>query len=226
MSTVVEYLVQYGDVIGYAAVGFLALVTLGVIQLVRRRRDLKRARTAVRLVTYSICEPRQGPVAVTGAYHESGEERWIACRAQRVSLEGAVEVMRGTSARWRGGSRTYALRDGDTVIAIGVMSKLDGGSWRLVASPEEPGVQLYAVTPAPAPAPLWPWRAPLILVMAAGIAFGAMYEVGHMLVDKPACGDVLSLQIAAALPLVRDEALAKLRQCPQAALARPTNDQL
>ena len=215
MTTVTEYLIQYGDVIGYAAVGVLALITLGIVQLIRRRRDLERARVAVRLVTYSICEPRQGPVAVTGTYRESTSERWIECKAQHVTLEGGVDIVRGTRATWHGGARTYALRDGDVVIAIGVMSRLQGVTWRLVPSPEEAGVQLYAVTPAPAPAPLWPWRAPLILAMAGGIYFFSMYKVGELLVDtKPACADALRLQIAAAMPLVRNDALAKLHECP------------
>jgi hypothetical protein len=215
--TVVDTLVRYGDVIGYAVVGVIALIALGVIQLIRRRRDVGRARVAVRLVTYSICEPRQGPVAVTGTYHESPRERWIDCRGQRVSLEGGIDVVRGTRASWQRGTRTYALRDGDSVYAIGVMSRIQGSEWRLVPSPEEAGVQLYAVTPAPAPAPLWPWRAPLILALAGGIAFFGLSKVGEVLVDKPACVDPLRLQIAAALPLVRDDALAKLRQCPSGA---------
>lgn len=214
MAPVVDYLVQYGDVIGYAIVGVLALVALGVIQLIRRRRDLERARVAVRLVTYSICEPRQGPVAVTGTFRESARERWLECKGQRVSLEAGIDVVRGTRALWHRGTRTYALRDGDIVIAIGVMSRLDGSHWRLVPSPEEVGVQLYAATPQPAPAPLWPWRAPLILAMAGGIAFFGLTKVGEVLVDKPACVDPLRLQIAAAMPIVRDDALAKLRQCP------------
>lgn len=214
MAALADYLIQYGDVIGYAVVGLFALIVLGIVQLIRRRRDLERARVAVRLVTYSICEPRQGPVAVTGTYRESLSDRWIECKAQRVSLEGGVDVVRGTRARWQRGTRAYSLRDGDIVIAIGVMSRMDGSTWRLVPSPEESGVQLYAVTPTSAPAPLWPWRAPLVLAMAGGLAFFGLYKLGEVLVDKPACADALRLQIAAAMPLVRDDALAKLRQCP------------
>jgi hypothetical protein len=214
VATLADYLIQYGDVIGYALVGVIALIALGIIQLIRRRRDLQRARMAVRLVTYSICEPRQGPVAVTGAYRESLRERWLECKAQRISLEGGIDVVRGTRARWQHGKRTYALRDGDVVIAIGVMSRIQGATWRLVSSPDEAGVQLYAVTPIPAPAPLWPWRAPLILAMAGGITFFSLSKVGEVLVDESGCADELRLQIAAAMPLVRDDALAMLRQCP------------
>jgi hypothetical protein len=213
VETLADYLIQYGDVIGYAVVGLIALLALGVIQLIRRRRDLERARVAVRLVTYSICEPRQGPVAVTGTYRETMSERWIECRAQHVSLEGGVDVVRGTAARWHGRARAYSLRDGDAVIAIGVMSRIDGSTWRLVPSPDETGVQLYAVSPRPAPAPLWPWRAPLILAMTGGIAFFGLYKTGEFLVDQRACADELRLQIAAAMPLVREDALAKLHQC-------------
>ncbi len=214
MATLVDTLIEYGDVIGYAIVGAIALIALGIVQLIRRRRDLKRARVAVRLVTYSICEPRQGPVAVTGTYRESKSQRWIECKAQRVSLEGGIDVVRGTRARWQRGTRTYTLRDGDVVIAIGVMSRVQSATWRLVPSPDEAGVQLYATTPTTAPAPLFPWRAPLILAMAGGIAFLGLYKLGEVLVEKPGCAERLRLQIAAALPLVRDDALDKLRQCP------------
>src|SRR5258708_2050304 len=70
-SMISDYLVQYGDVIAYALVGALALIGLGVIQLLRRRRDVKRARIAVRLASYSISEPRQGPIAVSGSYWQN-----------------------------------------------------------------------------------------------------------------------------------------------------------
>jgi hypothetical protein len=212
--TATEYLVEYGEAIGYALVGLLALIVLGVVQLIRRRRDLERARVAVRLVTYSICEPREGPVAVTGTYRESPRERWIECKAQRVSLADGVDVVRGTRAHWHRGTRTYALRDGDVVIAIGVMSRIDRASWRIVPSPGEAGVQLYAVAPMPAPAPLWPWRAPLVLAMAGGVAFFGLAKLGELVVEQATCAEPLPLQIAAALPLVRDDALAKLQQCP------------
>jgi hypothetical protein len=185
---------------------------------------VKRARLAVRLVSYSICEPRQGPVAVTGTYRESQTERWIACKAERVALEDGVTVVRGTRARWQRGTRTYALRDGDAVIAIGVMSRTQGPNWRIVPSPGEAGVQLYAVTPRPTPAPLWPWRAPLILAMAGGVAFFGLYKAGELLVDNPTCAERLGLQIAAAMPLVREAALAKLEQCASPSPAGPGNN--
>jgi hypothetical protein len=213
MATVTAYLVEYGEVIGYVVVGVIALIVLAVFQLIRRRRDLDRARTAVRLVTYSICEPRQGPVAVTGTYRETARERSIECKLQRVTIEGGIDVVRGTRAQWHRGTRTYGLRDGDVVIAIGVMTRIQGTSWRIVASPDESGVQLYAVTPAPAPAPLWPWRAPLVLAIVGGLTFFGLSKLGEVLVEQSACGQPLPLQIAAAMPLARDNALSKLHQC-------------
>lgn len=212
-----EYLLQYGEVIGYVAVGVIALIALGLIQVIRRRRDLERARVAVRLVTYSIAEPRVGPIAVKGKYRQADSERWLDCRGQRVVLASAVEVVRGTSARWQGGQRTYSVKQGDEAIAIGVMSRT-GDGWQLVTSPGEAGIQLYAAEPRPAPAPLLPWRAPLILALCGGIAYGALYETGSLLADvsaKDACSadSTLRLQIAAALPGSRDLALGKLDRC-------------
>jgi hypothetical protein len=216
-----EYLVQYGEVIGYVAVGVIALLGLGIVQLMRRRGDVKRARIAVRLVTYSISEPRPGPIAVTGSYRESQGARSMECKGQRVVLEGPIEVVRGTRARWQGGVRTYSVRDGEVVIALGVMSRAADG-WRLVASPGEDGIQVYAAEPAPAPPPLFPWRAPLILAVCGGIAFGALYQTGKLLVDVPRGADGCSessrlrLEIAAATPVVRDEALTRLAMCGSA----------
>src|SRR5439155_1517102 len=112
-----------------------------------------------------------------------------------------LDVVRGTRARWKTGTRTYSVRDGDAVIAIGVMSKTADG-WRLVASPGEAGAQVFARTPRPAPPPLWPWRAPLILAVSAGLGFGALYGAGVLLLDTPPCAEhsVLRFQIASALP--------------------------
>jgi len=84
-----------------------------------------------------------------------------------------------------------------------------------VPSRGEAGIQLFAREPRPAPRPLWPWRAPLILAVCGGIAFGGLYQIGTLVVDTHDCteGAQSQLQLASALPLVRDEALAKLARC-------------
>ncbi|MGE5182683.1 MAG: hypothetical protein ACM31C_11500 [Acidobacteriota bacterium] len=210
-----KLLVDNGDVISYALAGVLAVVGLVVVQLVRRRRDLRKARDAVRLVTYSIAEPRPGPVAVKEVWRAGGEPR-IECGGERVFIEGEPDVQRGTRARWARGVRTYAVREGEAVIAIGVMAKRGDHEWSFAASPGEAGVQMFAVTPRPAPAPLLPWRAPLVLAITGAVAFLGLYGAGTLVVDVPHdCSDtsVLRLQISSALPLVRDEALAALARC-------------
>lgn len=55
----------------------------------------------------------------------------------------------------------------------------------------------------------------LWIIVCGGIAFGGLYELGTVLVDTRDCDDaaVLRLQISAALPLVRDEALTRLGRC-------------
>jgi hypothetical protein len=214
-----EYLIEYGEIIGYALAGVIGLVGLLIIQLLRRRSDLKKARVAVRLASYSIVAPRPGPIAVKGVFHQTADERWLSCHGQRVELSGAIEVVRGTRARWQGGTRMYSLKEGEDTIAIGVMSRAGDGGWRLVSSPGEAGIQLYAAEPRPAPAPLFPWRAPLILAVCGGLGFGALYGAGTFLVDVPradACSEtsVQRLQFASALPLVRADALDKLAHCP------------
>jgi hypothetical protein len=208
-------LVDHGDVIGYALPGVLAIIGLIIIQLVRRRRDVRKARDAVRLVTYSIAEPRPGPVAVQGVWRESPYRR-IDCGVHRVTITRNADIQRGTRGRWKDGVRSYTVREGDPVIAIGVMSKQTANDWSLAASPGEDGVQVYAVTPRPAPKPLWPWRAPLIFAICGGIAFGGLYGAGTALVDVGRdCGDtaVLRLEIGSALPIVRDDALTRLAGC-------------
>jgi hypothetical protein len=188
----------------------------------RRRSDVKKARIAVRLVTYSISEPRPGPIAVTGTYHQSASEVWLQCKGHRVDIPlEQIEVVRGTRGRWIRGARTYSVQHGDVVIALGLMSR--GGNptaWHLAPSPGEDGVQVYAVDPAPAPPPLFPWRAPLIFAICGGIAFFGLYQLGALLIDLPrgaeGCAESskLRLRIGAATPLVRDEALRRLTTCP------------
>jgi hypothetical protein len=217
-----EYLVTYGEVIGYAAAGVLGLIGLGIIQLMRRRSDVKRARVAVRLVTYSISEPRPGPIAVTGTYHQTPAGVWLQCKSHRVDISRElIAVACGTRGRWLRGARTYSVREGDVVIALGVMSRgANTTTWSLAPSPGEDGVQVYAVDPAPSPPPLFPWRAPLILAICGGIAFFALYQTGSFLVDVPrgaeGCSDSskMRLRFAAALPLVREDALRRLHTCP------------
>ncbi len=206
-----EQLVQNGVAIAYGLVGALALIGLLVVQLFRRRGDVKKAREAYRLASLSVNPLRAGPIAVTGTYRATSNE--LECSGQRVALDGELQVVAGTRARWKAGARTYMLRDRDPVIAIGVMSK-QGADWHLAASPAEPGVQLFAAKPRPAPRPLLPWRAPLILAVCGGVAFGALYGVGSYLVDTHCTADTRwRLEVSAALPLVRDRALAELARC-------------
>jgi len=212
-----DYLVQYGEIIGYVLAGVVALLGLLIVQLFRRRGDLKKARIAVRLASYSISTPRVGPIAVKGKYREAQDQRWIDVGVERVDLDGEVEVQRGTGARWAKGTRTYQVKTGDEVIAIGIMSKSATG-WRLVTSPGEAGIQVLAVEPRPAPPPLLPWRAPLILAVWGAIGFFGLSAVGSLLADVPrddSCGDssVLRLQIASAMPQAREDALGKLARC-------------
>jgi hypothetical protein len=224
------FLVEHGAVIAYVLVGVIAFIGLVVIQLIRRRRDVKRARLAVRLASHSISEPRPGPIAVTGTYRTSRTERWLECNGQRVALDSELAVVRGTRAHWKHGARTYVVRDGDQVIAIGVMSRRDAGNdaavgWRLIASAGEPGIQFFALKPRPAPPPLWPWRAPMFLAVCGAIAYFGLYGIGGLLLDVPKAPDqtqcterLLRFAVASALPEVRDQALVKYRaeleRCP------------
>ena len=212
-----QLLVDHGEVISYALTGLLALLMLGVIQLRRRSRDVKKAREAVRLVKYSLAEPRVGPVAVQGTYHDKPEPR-IDRDGHRILIDGAPDVQRGTRATWKGGARTYGLREGDRAIAIGVMSKRgeSGNEWTMKASPNEAGVQLYAAEPRPAPPPLFPWRALVFLAVCGAISFGGLYGIGTQVMNVGASCDeaaVTRLQIASALPLVRADALDALARC-------------
>jgi hypothetical protein len=208
-----EQLVANGVAIGYGLVGVLALLGLLIVQLLRRRADVKKAREAHRLASLSVQPLRAGPIAVTGKYRSSNDERWLECSGQRVVIDAPPHVVAGTRARWRAGTRTYMLRDRDDVIAIGVMA-MQGTDWHIATSPGEPGVQLFAARPRPAPPPLFPWRAPLILALCGGIAFGALYGTGSYLVDTKCTADTRwRLEVSAALPLVRDQALAGLTRC-------------
>jgi hypothetical protein len=205
-------LIDNGAVIAWALVGLVALLGLGFIQLLRRRSDLKRARIAVRLASYSITKPRLGPIAIAGRIRD----RTIDCTGQLVALDGTLDIVCGSRARWRQGTRRYTVRDGDEVYAIGIMSKGDDDGWRLKASAGESGVQVFAVKPTAAPKPLLPWRAPLILAVWGAIGYFGLYGIGTLLLDVPAASACLDnsrlrFELATALPEVRDEALARYR---------------
>jgi hypothetical protein len=210
-----DQLVENGAAIAWGLVGVIALIGLGLIQLLRRRGDVKRARVAVRLASYSISDPRLGPIAVSGKYREASGDRWIDCKGQRITFDGQLEVVAGTRARWQRGTRSYALRNGDDVISIGVMSK-PGDAWQLRASPGESGVQIFAVKPRPAPPPLFPWRAPLSLAVCGAVAYFGLYGIGTVLVDVSAedtclASSLVRFEIATALPEVRDQAVIRYR---------------
>jgi hypothetical protein len=210
-------LVDNGEIISYALSGLLALLMLGVIQLRRRSRDVRKAREAVRLTTWSLAEPRVGPVAVQGTYHDKPEPR-IDRDGHRIFIEGTPDVQAGTRATWKAGVRTYALRDGDRTNAIGVMAKKgeSGNEWTMKASPNEAGVQLYAAEPKPAPPPLFPWRALVFFAICGAISFLGLYGIGTQVMNVGASCDesaVTRLQIASAMPLVRPDALAALARC-------------
>ncbi len=219
-----EVLIENGEVIGYALVGAIALIGLVIVQLVRRSGDVKRARAATHLASLSLSDPRPGPIAVTGALHETPTERWLDCGGQRIVLEGELNVVTGTRARWRNGTRTYTVRERDTIIAIGRMSKSEAGGWRLIRSAGEDGeagILVYATKPRPAPRPLFPWRAPLYFVICGGLGFGALYGIGTVLVDVPRSLDAkpcsedarFRFELATAIPVVREQALIELAHC-------------
>ncbi|HTL37740.1 MAG TPA: hypothetical protein VL326_31630 [Kofleriaceae bacterium] len=212
-----QVVVDNGEVIAYALAGVVALIGLGIVQLFRRRGDVKKAREAVRLVTWSLAEPRVGPVAVRGRYRPSPELHLVHESGHSIYIDGTPDVVRGTRGRWRSGVRTYELRDGDLAYAIGVMSKrgTSGTEWTMVHSPGESGVQLYAEKPRPVPKPLFPWRALVFLAICGGIGYGALYGAGTVLVDTRECDDssITKLQIASGLPMVREDALGKLASC-------------
>jgi hypothetical protein len=220
-------LVEWGNVISKLVVGGLAVGAVLGYRALRNHRDVKAARADAGRMSLSVDEPREGPIAVAGTYRAKGDERWLDCSGQRVVLVGELAIVRGSSATWKTGTRTYALRDGDGVVAIGVMSRRAGdnvtdyresaGGWQLAASPGELGVQVCLVKPVPCPKPLWPIRGVLVLGVVGVAAYYGLGVVGKKLVESRKYpreafldGDgvsTLAAQIACALPRHRDMAL-------------------
>jgi hypothetical protein len=185
------FLVEWGNVISKLVVGGVAGLGLFGYRALRNHRDVKAARADARSMCLSVVEPREGPIAVAGIYHAKGDEHWLDCSAQRVTLVGDLAIVRGSSATWKNGVRTYALRDGDGVVAIGRMTRRAGGGasgavadyreaaggWQLEASPGEPGIAACLVNPVPCPKPLWPVRGALVLALVGTAAyFGIAYK--------------------------------------------------
>jgi len=222
-------LVVWGAVISKAIVVGIPAAAAALVYRVRRRRDLARALTDVDRLGLGIDAPREGPIAVLGSYHcTPGTEAWLDCDGERVTLDGDVSIVRGTVARWKRGVRTYALRDGDAVIALGRMSRAanvaDGadyreaaGGWRLAPSAEAAAIQLCAGHPVACPKPFWPIRGALVLGLVGAVAYFGLGWLGNKLVayrEYPVTpsDDVSTLraEIASALPRSREAALRRL----------------
>jgi hypothetical protein len=219
-------LVAWGSVISKLVVAALAGGAVLGYRALRNRRDVRAALGDARRMTLSVDEPREGPIAVAGIYHADG---WLDCGGQRVVLVGELSIVRGSSATWKRGVRTYALRDGDGVVAIGRMSRRAGadgtdyreaaGGWQLEPSAGELGIQMCLVKPVPCPRPLWPVRGVLVLgIVGVAAYFGLGYagkklvEYRHYPREELLEGDgvsTLASQIACALPRSRERALVR-----------------
>jgi hypothetical protein len=224
-------LVAWGAVISKLVVVGIPTGTLAAWHAIRRARDLKPARADVARMGLAINEPREGPIAVRGTYRrEAGAEPWLDCSGQRVVLDGAVVIVRGTAATWKRRVRTYTVRDGDDVIAIGRMSRAASGDatdyreaaggWRLAPSTGEPAIQLCTARPVACPKPLWPVRGVLVLGLVGLASYYGLGYYGNAIVklrDYPrssVVGDddvsTSSAELASALPRSRERALNRL----------------
>ncbi len=228
MSTL-PLLVEWGHVISKIVVGGLAGLALLGYRSLRNRADVKPALEDAQRMGLSIDEPREGPIAVRGTYRREDGEQWLECSGQRVALASDISIVRGSSATWENGVRTYSLRNGDTVIAIGKMGhrasaetagyRDAAGGWELAPSAGEPVIQVCVAKPVPCPRPLWPIRGVLALVLAGVVAYFGLGALGKKLVayrkyprEMFLTGDGVSTvasQIACALPRSRESALTR-----------------
>lgn len=204
-------LVEWGHVISKVIVGGAAGLALLGYRAWRNHRDVKAARADAQRMGLSPEPPREGPIAVRGTFQ--GDH--LDCGGERVELAGPRTIVRGSAATWELGKRTYTLREGDSIVAVGRMVSADG--WRLEPVAGQPAIELCVVDPVPCPPPLWPVRGALAVGIAGVVAYFGLGALGRELVAHRDYPDAALLdddgvstaraQIAAALPIHRTEAL-------------------
>ena len=223
-------IVEWGGVISKILVVGIAGGAVAAFQAVRKWRDLGPVREDIHRMALSIDEPREGPIAIRGCYRTNGDERHLECSGEGIVLEGDVGIVRGTTATWKAGTRTYALHDGDIVIAVGKMTRRAGGEvtgyreaaggWTLAPSAGETAIQLATASPVATPKPLWPVRGVVVLGLVGAVAFYGLGWIGVKLVeireyprtDLVADDEVSTFraELASALPRARERALIRL----------------
>src|SRR5262245_48028250 len=182
--------IVYGSLVANIVYGSLVakivgtVVLLVIVQLVRRRRDARKARTDLRIRSLYIAAPPPGPISIRGTWRDDGRARWIETAGGRVDIRGAVSIIRGTRGRsgWRRREPTFTLRDRDEVVAMGRMSRAAAsGGWLLESTGDEPPIEVIAIKPATCPRALGPVRGLLVVAVCAATVWGALLAVEYFL---------------------------------------------
>jgi hypothetical protein len=230
--------VAHGNIVAWLLVGIVAVAPLGVIRLVRARRDRKLAREDRAPFEIGSRAPGEGPITVRGILRggtvtwtetSSGvklvrpETLWLEHEGERIDLVGEILVVRGTraTATWR--TRSYEVREGDNVIVRGTASRTTSSyreqAWKLEPDGETEPIELCAERPASRARPIHPaWIAGLLAAFGASGYFGLRWFGKHQLDKAKETHYELRIPLtwttpaalAAMLPGNRDRALAYL----------------
>jgi hypothetical protein len=181
----------------------------------------------------------------TTSNDDHGDSLWIDCDGQRIELAGAVRVERGTSVtrarrvpdgtpdklreavkKSHGEHALESVREGDTVIAYGKLSRIAGeatdyresaGAWRI--EPTDDAIVIAAATPASAPPAIGIIGHVLTGMLGGLVVLFALYVTGRIALSgersrtpylEPALPGLDRYAIAAATPWNRSDALEEI----------------
>lgn len=222
------FLVEHGPIVWRGLAAIAAIVAIAAVRRVRAYREHRATARELAACAAAATAPVEGRATVRGTlrggraasvsllhlrgprpyYDERAPELWLDCDGQRVALDGAVRVVRGTRAVSSRDRRSavpddelavrsspilhrlpalaVSVRDGDEVFATARLAPRPGAEVRgyreattvWTTIPDGGAIELVAAAPVVRAIPLGRTRSAALGAVAAGLAIAALWAAG------------------------------------------------
>jgi len=222
------FLVEHGAILWQGLAAAAAVLAIAVVRRARARRERRATARDLAACAAQVTAPVAGRATVRGTlrggraasvsllhlrgprpyYHERAPELWLDCDGERVALDGAIRVVRGTrvvSSRDRGSAIpddelavrsspvlhrlpavAVSVRDGDDVFVTAHLAPRPGDEVRgyreaatvWTATPDRGEIALVAAEPEVRATPLGRRRSAALGVVAAALAIAGLWTAG------------------------------------------------
>ena len=243
------FLVEHGPIVWQGLAAIAAAVAIAVVRRVRARREHRATARELAARTAEVTAPVEGSATVRGTlrggraasvsllhlrgprpyYDERAPALWLDCDGQRVELDGAIRVVRGTRAVSTGDRRcalpddelavrsspilhrlpalAVSVRDGDEVFAAARLVPRPGVEVRgyreaitvWTATPDGGAIELVAAAPVVRAIPLGRMRSAALGAAAAGLAIAALWAAGGIAIGWARIGASTGHRVTAQL---------------------------